>query len=137
MPVEVKLNTWYQTRAGRLVKIETLSEDRNDVDPFKSDTGDAYYPEGTFYPPHLNTADARDLVREVSHIGVLLEIICKEGLYFSIGNINESKIDVVVAEKMEDAFDLIGKYVCVNCEIHELFDTAISVYLKYVRMHKQ
>lgn len=131
--INLKLNTYYLTRDGKIRKIVEICSDKHVVNPFMSDKKVDYFPDGKVNLVHDSP---NDLVREISHIGVLMEIICESGLGFNIGHTSASKLDVVIAEDAESAFDLTGKYVCVGCEINELFDILISVYLEYNRIYK-
>jgi len=131
--INLQLNKYYSTRDGKLQKIVDVCSDKHVVNPFMSDNKVDYFPDGKV---NLVNESADDLIREISHIGILMEIICESGLGFNIGHTSASKLDVVVAEDAESAFDLTGKYVCVGCEINELFDILLSVYLEYNRMYK-
>jgi hypothetical protein len=132
MSIRLETNKWYQTRNKKLIEIVSQDPDKRVINPFTSNDGVDYCPDGNVW---TGDESADDIIREVSHIGVLMELICEKGLGFNIGHVSTSKLDVVVAEDAESAFDLTGKYVCVGCEINELFDILLSVYLEYTRMY--
>lgn len=118
----LELNKWYQTRNNDLVQITSVDPDTHVLDPFTGSNGRTYYPTGEY---KRNDESKCDIVREVSHIGVLMEIICEEGYGCTI----ETTFDAGACAKV---FDYSGRIVVVEYgRYKESFETLIAAYLRF------
>lgn len=121
--VDLKLNTWYVRRDGQLDKIVEVCPDKHVIDPFRSLRGYDYYTNGS-YKKHRETD--YDLVKEISHIGILMEIIVEAGLVYNITG--DSTTGVAIRIYGPDNQGVIRHG---NHSIEETFDTLMTAYYDY------
>lgn len=119
--VYLELNKWYLTRDKNLVQIISIDPDTHVLDPFLGSNDCTYYPTGAY----SHTCESkRDLVREVSNIDTLLEIICEEGF----GYIIDGRFEGVIIKIHDSSYRVV---ITDHCRYNDLFQTLLTAYKRF------